>query len=115
MNSKYQSQLNTLETQYQDFVHDKLAEAEQRATDMTSKTISLEVEDRVQKIERDYIPKIKHENILEMEIWNLKNMHQKEIQALYQEFQNELDRKARNIQETEQDEYSLIINELQGN
>lgn len=117
MNTQYQSQLKSLETHYQEFVEIKLAEAEQMATDMTSKTISIEVEDRVQsrleQIERDYIPKIKHENILEIETWNLKNMHNKKIQALYQEFQRELDRKTRNIQESEQDEYSMIIDELQ--
>jgi len=117
LNTQYQSQLKSLETHYQEFVEIKLAEAEQMATDMTSKTISIEVEDRVQsrleQIERDYIPKIKHENILEIETWNLKNMHNKEIQALYQEFQRELDRKTRNIQESEQDEYSMIIDELQ--
>jgi len=117
LNTQYQSQLKSLETHYQEFVEIKLAEAEQMATDMTSKTISIEVEDRVQsrleQIERDYIPKIKHENILEIETWNLKNMHNKKIQALYQEFQRELDRKTRNIQESEQDEYSMIIDELQ--
>ena len=74
----------------------------------------LQFEGRLSQLERDYILKTKHENILSLELWNLQTSHKQEIQALKENFDQEMERKVKAIQENEFYKNDDILREMTG-
>src|SRR3712207_4161971 len=100
--------MSQLETQYQSLLENKLIDAYNNTKGSASKGKGLDKETRLQlesrlaEIERDYMLKTKHENILEMEVWNLKAAHEKEIQSLRDNFEQEIAERVKETHENEQ-------------
>ncbi len=112
MKARYETQAKELESHYQEVFESKIAEVERIAVDSSFKRVNTEMEERIQK---DFILKSDHERILEKKTLKMKGGYEKAIQKLQKTFEVELENKTKTVQEVEQDEYSMIINEIQGN
>ena len=99
----------------------KNSEAMNYASNSSSFKKSYEMESKAKlessltaQIDRDYILKSKHENILAVETLELQSKHVKEIQKLTEEFEREQKRKMKSVQESAENENSNAIKIIKG-
>lgn len=64
-----------------------------------------QLENRIAQIEKDYILKTKHENILSTEIMELKAKHAQEISSLEERHERDLSERVREVKEKTMLEY----------
>ena len=114
--SRNDVKIKQLESEYQVFMQNKLAEVQKMAKEIAEHRESEarhQYENKLTELSRDYIMKSEHDMILATETDNLKAAHTKAIQALYNEFGKEVSHKIQHAKKQEQDEYSVILHELQ--
>ena len=73
-----------------------------------------EMENKINQIEKDYILKAKHENILNTEILDLKTRHAQEMKELESKISTEYAKKIRDIAEKNRFEYESTVESLKG-
>jgi hypothetical protein len=113
-------QINQLQAEYQSLLDKRLTEIQNEANSQISKTktidmeIKAQLESRIAQIEKDYILKTKHENILTTEILDLKTRHAQEMKDLEDRYEKDYSQKLKDITEKNKLEYEAIINTLKG-
>lgn len=69
----------------------------------------IQLENRINQIERDYILKTKHENILNTEILDLKTKHAKELKDLEEKYLADLGERVKIVAEKNRFEFESTI------
>jgi hypothetical protein len=121
MKAKHQMQINQLQTEYQLLLDRRLNEIQNEAQSQIhkSKSIDMEIkaqlESRITQIEKDYILKTKHDNILTTEILDLKTRHAQEMKEFEDRNEREYSLKLKEITDKNKFEYESIISALKCN
>jgi len=117
---KHQLQITQLQTEYQTLLNKKVAELQNethfsnygpRPIDIEAKN---QLENRLNQIEKDYILKTKHENILNTELLDLKTKHAQELKELEEKYGRDLGERVQGVAEKNRFEFESTIVELKG-
>ncbi len=117
---KYQTELSELQHEYQSVLDRKLSELHNEASIQISKSKNADIETKAQlegkvaQIEKDYISKTKHENILANEILDLKAMHAKELRDLEERMENDYNNRIRDVLGKSQRGFESDLREVKG-
>jgi hypothetical protein len=82
-----------------------------RAADLETKS---QLEIRLQQLDKDYILKNKHENILTTEILNLKTLHAQEMKEVEESYEKQISAKIKEVSDKLRNEYEAIIATIKG-
>lgn len=82
-----------------------------RAVDIEAKN---QLEERINQIEKDYILKTKHENILNTQLLELKTQHAQELKSLQDKYENSFGERVKGIAEKNRFEFENSIEGLKG-
>jgi len=121
LKTKHQVHITQLQNEYQILINKKMSELQTdsdfllyrpRAVDIEAKN---QLEERINQIEKDYILKTKHENILNTQILELKTQHAQELKNLQDKYENSFGERVKGIAEKNRFEFENSIEGLKGN
>lgn len=109
-----------MQSEYQSLIDRKLTELQNEASIQISKSknadadMKAQLEGRVAQLEKDYISRTKHENILTNEILNLRANHTREMRELEEKLQTEYNQRIKELVGKTKDEYENDLREVKG-
>ena len=109
-----------MQTEYQSVLDRKLSELHNEASTQISKSKNADIEtkaqleSRVAHIEKDYISKTKHENILTNEILDLRANHAREMRELEERIESEYSQRTRELVAKAKAEFDNDLQEIKG-
>lgn len=118
---KHQLQITQLQNEYQTLLNKRVSELQNEAQFLNfgPRPIDIEaknqLENRINQIEKDYILKMKHENILNTELLDLKNKHAQELKELEEKYERDFGERVQGVAEKNRFEFESTIVELKGN
>lgn len=123
MKAKHQLQINQLQGDYQSLLDRRGSDSQSETTanvlNKSARSFDVDLrttlENRISQMEKEYISKTKHENILAEKLMELKATHSQSIRELEEKYEQEIQTRVKQIADQGKIEHEAALNSLKSN